>query len=207
MVLNSIAPHVHIAHLYKAENAVSPSPEPPPLSRAALHPHWSVCWAVTRPSLWDRSGLAFAPGWFGCRCARSVRSWKAAGPSRGVPRWQPCSRRTRARWAPAGWGSAGSAGSWAAAPAARCCCCCWSSDSWGEFALQEMELWLAGWAGAGSGAQQRQGGLRRGVRASEEILMAGSERHAQMLHHIKPPVKKLSYPKLDILNFTELLHF
>lgn len=181
MVPNSIAPHVHIAHLYKAENAVLPSPEPPPLPYADLHLNWPVVWsAITRLSLLNHSDLAFANGLFGYTCARSVRSWKAAGRSREAHRSRSCSPGRRARWVPAGLVSAALAGFSAEALAARCCCRRRSFDSWGEFALPKKKLWLAELVRAGSEAQQGQDDLkRRGVRAFEEILMAGSERHGE----------------------------
>lgn len=200
--------HTHILHTciqLKLQSYHHQSTTAPPCWSHPLAGLFAGC--PTRPSLWDRSGWACAPGWRGRSCARSGRPWPAAGPSRGARRSRPCSRGTRARWAPAGWGSAAWAGSWPAPLAARCCCRCWSSGSWDGSALRERRLWLAGWVRAGSGARQPRGGLKRGVRASEEILTAGSERDAEKLHHIRPPIKKLSYPKLNILNFMRLLHF
>lgn len=93
-----MVPHVHIAHLYKAENAVLPSPEPPPPPYADLHLNRPIFWsAITRPSLLNHSDLAFAIGLFGYTCARSVRSWKAADRSRGARHSRSCSPGRRAR--------------------------------------------------------------------------------------------------------------
>lgn len=182
---------MYILHTFiKLKMQVLPSPEPPLLPYADLHLDWPISRsATTRLSLSGHSGLAFATGWFGYMCARSVRSWPAAGQSREAHRWRSGSLGRRARWVPAGSGAAVSAGFSAEALAARCCCRCWSFDSWGEFALPKKKLWLAGWVRAGSEAQQRQGDLkRRGVRAFGEILMAGSERHGEKhLTFCSPP--------------------
>lgn len=131
--------------------------------------------AITRLSLLDHSDLASVTGLFGYMCARSVHSWKAAARSRGAHRWRSCWRGRRARWAPAGSGSAALAGSLAAALAVCCCCCCWSFDSWGEFALQKKQVWPADLVRVGSEARQGQNDLKRGAIAFAEILMAGYE--------------------------------
>lgn len=171
--------------------------------------------AITRPSLLDHSDLAFVTGLFGYTCARSVHSWKVAARSRGAHRWRSCWRGRRARWAPAGSGSAASAGSLAAAPAVRCCCRCWSFDSWGEFALQKKQVWPADLVRVGSEAQQGWDDLKRGVIAFAEILMAGSERHGEsaspsallLLYHIRLPITKPSCLKENILNFADFFTF
>lgn len=91
MVPNNIAPHVHIAHLYKAENTVLPSPEPPPLPYADLRASWPTAWsAITRLSLSGRSDLASVTGLFGYTRARSAHSWRAAGRSREARRSRSC---------------------------------------------------------------------------------------------------------------------
>lgn len=155
--------------------------KPPPLPYADLRASWPTAWsAITRLSLSGRSGLASVTGLFGCTRARSARSWRAAARRREARRSRSCWRGRRARWAPAGSGSAAWACPWPAPLAARCCCRCWSFDSWGGFAPRRKRLWPAGLAGAGSEARQGQGGSRRrGVIACEETLMAGSKRHGE----------------------------